>query len=122
MCLLPERRQALLDEAAALDVELRALCVADGAVRAAVNHTCPRGELPEELSALFDASLRVKAAARRVLRVEETARLRLETERTAARERLEEMNQSPSAVAGRYHRSVQTGVQRPFSGGKEKKA
>lgn len=119
---LVARRQSFLDRAEELDLEIRALCVGDGAARAAVNHTCGRGELPEELAALYDASLAVKAAARQVLRSEETARLRLERERKHALQRLEEMNKSGSAVAGRYGQSVQTGVNRPVPGGREKKA
>lgn len=115
-------RQQTLDRSAELDLQIRALCVGDGAARAAVNHSCGRGELPDELASLYDASLAVKTVASRILRVEETVRLRLESERSRALEQLEKMNQSPSAVAARYHRSVQTGVPGTPAGRREKKA
>ena len=115
------KRQRALDRIASLDLEIRALAVGDGAARAALNHTCGRGELPDELAELYDASLAVKTVASRILRVEETVRLRLESERLRALEQLQKMNSSASVVAGRYHRSVQTGVTRPPVPGREKK-
>jgi hypothetical protein len=110
-----DRGGLILEQAAALDTRLdRLLSLNEPAARQAISHDCDRQLLTPELGQLYDAALKVKTVAYRIRQNESVIRERIEIEREKALERLRELNHRPEAVAGKYRRSVETGVNRPY--------
>lgn len=110
-------RQRYLDEIAALKIRLHELGDASGeAVVAALQNSCGRNALTGDLAALYDASMAVKAVANRIQQYDEEIREHVEMVKEEILKQIEKMNQSGNAVASRYQRSVELGIQRPASG------
>lgn len=109
-----EQRGQLLEEIGRIDGEIKEICQGDDEARAALNHTCDREGLTPELEQLYDLSLGIKAVVNRVMKYEEQITMHLEFEKKRIEEKMEALNVSGSAVANRYHQSVQTGIKRAF--------
>lgn len=106
-----QRGAKIIKKIEELDVRLKQLIQQGGSlVRTAVNHQCDRYQLNPELGKLYDASLSVKAVASRILQNDEMIRQRIALEREKALDNLKEINSRNHSVAGKYHRSMQTGA------------
>ncbi len=117
-----ERGAKIIKRLEELELRLSQLIQQNGPlVRSALNHQCDRYQLSPELGKLYDASLSVKAVASRILQNDEMIRQRIAAEREKALENIKEINSRSHVVAGKYHRSMQTGVTNffPETQGKE---
>ncbi|MCL1848382.1 MAG: hypothetical protein FWF83_01740 [Clostridiales bacterium] len=118
-----QRGAAIIKKIEELDGKLNLLLQQNGAMAAsAVKHDCDRGQLPQELGMLYDASLGVKAVASRILQNDGMIRERIALERDKAMESIKEINQRASSVAGRYQRTTQAGAPTSFQGWMEREA
>lgn len=106
------QRQEILDKAASLDRQIRQICQGNAELLQALNHQCDRGNLPEDLAALYDASLAVKAVANRIQSCDAGVIEHMEMAREKLKDKIEEINSGGYAVASKYYRAAQTGVLR----------
>ncbi len=87
----------------------------------AVAHASDRDTFSPDLAEVYDASLSIKGVLNRILLNEPTLMERVQLERSALLQKLEESRQSSSSVAQGYYKSMSTG-HRPFLGPKITKA
>ncbi len=66
--------------------------------------------ISNEQKELLEEALRIKAIANRVLKNEDSIRIRIENERDSMLKTIENLNHSSSTVAKSYMRSVETGI------------
>lgn len=115
-----EKRSRLLQQVEQIDAELKLMCITDEELRQVLNNRCPREGLSPQLSALYDASLSIKAVVNRMMKNDDAIKEHLEYEKQRITQKIEELNQIGAVVAGKYYRSVQTGVPRPIGAGKDR--
>lgn len=104
-----EIRTRCMEKIEAIDGEIGTLIVGQVPLRRALNHDCSREELPSELRSIYDASFEVKAVANRLLKNSDGILMHLEDEKQRITDKIEEISQSGSSVAGHYYDSVRMG-------------
>lgn len=106
---LTARRGELLRRAVEAGEKIRMAACGDPGLLAAAGCSCDVSDLPAELAGVFEAALRVRAAANRIRGMEADVLDRMTSERDSALRKLEAMNQSGHRVAADYKRAVRTG-------------
>lgn len=111
-----DRRSRLIERIDLVDASLADLCAGRDWVRAAMQHTCDRDGLPQELGEVYDASMAVKAVVNRIVRNDDAVKAHLEFEKQRVLQKVEELNRSGTAVANQYYQSVKTAIPNPVGG------
>ena len=109
-----EQRGVLLKEVEDLDATLHAFCVNDPLLRGAINHTCTKDNLSQDLCTIYDISLTVKSIVNRITLNDDNIRIHLSYEKERILSHISKLNTSGTSVASRYHKSAQTGRSNPF--------
>ena len=116
---LLETRGKVIEQVIFIDDKIKVLIGGDEYLRSVLNCTCDMSDLSDELKELVEESLRAKAVANRIIKNEDSVRLRIENERDSMLDKIENLNQSSSTVAQSYKRSVETGIPQKISSKKK---
>lgn len=111
---LLEKRGAVLESVIKKDSEIKVLIGGNEHMRAVINCSCDIPSLDDGEKELFEEAIRIKAIANRIIKNEETIRLKIENERDTLLKNIETLNHSSKVVAESYKRSVETGISRGF--------
>ena len=117
---LLEKRGEVLEQVNLIDNQIKAIVADDEVLRGVLNCTCEMSTLQGELKELFEESLRAKAIVNRIIKNEDTIRLRIENERDSLLTKIETINSSSNSIAESYKRSVKTGFSQGFLNGRNK--
>ncbi len=109
-----EKRAEIIDNLKSIDLDLQAVCTNDIALLSAINHTNSRDALSEDLQEVYDLSFMIKSSAHRISNNDEHIREHMMYEKNRVMKNIESLNKSGTSYAGRYHKSVQTGVGNRF--------
>jgi len=118
--LLLDVRGDTLEQVISIDNQIKAIVGTDEKIRSVLNCTCEMSALQGDLKELFEAALRVKSVVNRIIKNEDTVRLRIEHERDSLLDKIENINSSSNVVAESYKRSVKTGFSQGSAGNKKK--
>jgi len=117
---LLEKRGEALEQVILTDNQIITIIDGNANLQSVLSCTCEISELQGESKELFEEVLSVKAIVNRIIKNEDTVRLRLESERDSLLNRIETINSSSNSVAESYKRSVETGVSQGKSGNMKK--
>lgn len=106
---LLEKRGEALEHVILIDNQIQMLIVGNEELQSVLSCTCEISELKDELKELFEEVLRIKAIVNRIIKNEDTIRLKIESERDSLLNKIETINSSSNSIAESYKRSVNTG-------------
>lgn len=107
---LLESRGKTIEQVILIDDKIKPFTEGNEPLRSVLNCTCDMSNISGEQKELLEEALRIKAIANRVLKNEDSIRLRIENERDSLLKTIENLNHSSSTVAKSYMRSVETGI------------
>ncbi len=117
---LLETRGKTLEQVILIEGKIKSVAAEDEYLKSVLDCTCDISGLSGELKDLFEESLRIKAIVNRIIKNEDSIRLRIENEMNSLLERIETMNRSSKTVAESYKRSVETGISQGFGANRKK--
>lgn len=107
---LLKRRGELIEGAAAAKEQIDLIGEAEPRLLKVLRSDCDMSNLSHEDSRIYEASMRVRAAANRIGKRDAEVYTKIEQEKNSALEQLEALNSSMKSVAESYRRAAETGV------------
>lgn len=118
--MLLETRGNVLEQVVQIDDYIKLQVEGDTQLKSILNGSCDMSALSGEQKELFEEALRIRAVVNRIIKNEDSIRLRIENERDSLLEKIETMNSSSKTVAESYKRSVETAIPQDFGSSRNK--